>query len=52
MYVVSDSGAIFGGIVVAEDGQEFSLAHRNLGDVWHEIIRRPVRILACKELKL
>lgn len=46
VYVVSDSGAVFGGVVVTEDGQELPLAHGNLGDVRHEIIGRPVRILA------
>lgn len=46
MYVVSDSGAVFGWVVVAEDGQELPLAHGHLGDVRHEIIGRSVRVLA------
>ena len=44
--VVADAGAVGGGIVVPEHGEMWSLAHRHLLDVRHQVVRDPLRVLA------
>ena len=44
--VVADAGAVGGGIVVPKHGEMWSLAHRHLLDVRHQVVRDPLRVLA------
>ena len=46
MYVVSDACAVWGGIVIAKDIQCLALTRRHLCDVWHQIVRHAVWVLA------
>ena len=46
MDVVADTGAIGGGVIVAEHLQLRQFSHRDLGDEGHQIVRDAVRVLA------
>ncbi len=44
--VVAHTGAVRGGVVVAEDLNLFQLAHGHLGDVGHQVVGDAVGVLA------
>ena len=46
MDVVAHAGAVGRVVVAAEDLQELALAHRDLGDVGHQVVRDAARVLA------
>mmetsp|Transcript_49979 Transcript_49979/g.156440 ORF Transcript_49979/g.156440 Transcript_49979/m.156440 type:complete len:203 (+) Transcript_49979:411-1019(+) len=46
MDVISNTGSVWGGIIVSVHCQVLELADSNLGNIWHQVVRNACRVLA------